>query len=670
MLAAITLFVVSSVLAPAALSVHPPDDGHHHPHNPPHRHSDDRSRFTTNRASDVVLPLPSEEDAFFFVVFGDRTGGPAAGVKVLAQAVEDTNLLEPDLVMTVGDLVEGYNERAEWMAQMREYKGIMDRLLCPWFPVSGNHDIYWRPNETAPAGGGQHEADYEMHFGPLWYAFEHKNAWFIALYSDEGNPETGEKDFNKPEAQRMSDAQLTWLQETLAKAKDAEHVFLFLHHPRWLGGNYGDDWQKVHRALVEAGNVTAVFAGHIHHMRSDPKDGIEYVTLATVGGAQESLAPEAGYLHQFHVVTVRKEQVAMACLPVGGVMDVRAITGQVSEECARLAQTWPSFDGPIEVKRSGEAECVMRVTVSNPTSRPIEVTVAPESGDSRWMFGPDHDHQVVEPAGTAAFEFHVSRVGHAVDHTWRSPELVVDADYLTEGARFAIPTKRVPLPLAVDLPAPSVPGDENALATDGRGACLRVAAESLRVPDGPMTLEAWCRTDSIDGRIGLVTKTENSDYGIFVNEGVPSFSIFLGDRYAEVKAPRTMLPLGGWTHIAGVYDGKEVRLYVNGALVSKVERSGRRKTNGLPLYVGADVDGNGNPMSFFHGQIDEVRVSSVARYAGERVNVPRRHASDDSTLLLLHMDALQGPWAHDASPSAAHATVRGAAAIGKALPDE
>ncbi|MEZ6164979.1 MAG: hypothetical protein R3B67_11140 [Phycisphaerales bacterium] len=46
--------------------------------------------------------------------------------------------------------------------------------------------------------------------------------------------------------------------------------------------------------LVEAGNVAAVFAGHIHYMRYDGKrDGIEYVSLTT-GGHQRETVPDAG----------------------------------------------------------------------------------------------------------------------------------------------------------------------------------------------------------------------------------------------------------------------------------------------------------------------------------------------------------------------------------------
>ena len=112
-------------------------------------------------------------------------------------------------------------------------------------------------------------------------------------------------------------------------------MFVFLHHPRWIGGGYGDDWQRVHELLAAAGNVRAVFAGHIHHMRYDgPRDGIEYFTLATTGGHQSAAAPEAGYLHHYLLVTVRENQLAVAALPVGSAFDPRSITPDVSRRRA------------------------------------------------------------------------------------------------------------------------------------------------------------------------------------------------------------------------------------------------------------------------------------------------------------------------------------------------
>ncbi|GMU82633.1 MAG: hypothetical protein AMXMBFR47_25040 [Planctomycetota bacterium] len=624
---------------------------HHHHANAPHPKTSDASRFTTNRTG-LALPLPTEQDAFTFVVFGDRTGGPATGVSVLADAVRDTNLLEPDFVITVGDLVEGYNAEEAWLTQMREYRSIMDHLLCPWFPVAGNHDVYWRgPSDKRPAG--ENEKLYEMHFGPLWYAFEHKNSWFVVLFSDEGNPTTGEKNFNKPDCQKMSPEQFEWLGATLKKAKGADHVFLFLHHPRWLKANYGDDWDRVHELLKSAGNVTAVFAGHIHKMRYDgPRDGIEYVTLATVGGGQSGVAPEAGYLHQFHVVTVRKQQVALAALPVGEVMDVREITGRLMEECGALAKLPVKIAPQLQFAGDRSVDAEIATTISNPASRPIEVTLTLDSDDSRWRYGPDHVHAVLEPGAARDFRFKVDRGAGAVDDSLRPLDLIVDIDYLAEGHRYAIPTRRIEVPAGLKSLRPAAPAEEAWLRLNGRDECLQVESGDISLPSGPMTLECWMNARAFSGRTGLVTKTESSDYGIFVSDGTPAFSIHVGGSYAEVKGEPRSLSAGAWHHIAGVYDGAQVRLYVDGRLVKSLDRKGERKTNKLPLTIGADVTREGGATSFFDGAIDAVRLSDVARYSGERFTPARRLPTDDDAVLLLNMDGLVGPWLLDESAAA------------------
>ena len=168
----------------------------------PHARLDDDERFLTDREGARTFPLPDPAaDAFQFVVFGDRTGGPAEGIRILEQAVVDANLLGPDLVMTVGDLIQGYNKPKKWMLEMKEFKAYMDKLRMPWFPVAGNHDLYGEVVDGLRQLA--HAERYEKHFGPLWYWFEHKKCGFVVLHTDETNPKTGEASFTDAASVRI-----------------------------------------------------------------------------------------------------------------------------------------------------------------------------------------------------------------------------------------------------------------------------------------------------------------------------------------------------------------------------------------------------------------------------------------------------------------------------------
>src|SRR4051794_11564104 len=60
------------------------------------------------------LRLNNDPAEFQFAVVSDRTGGHRA--RVFSRAVDQLNLMQPEFVVSVGDLIEGYTENREEMA--------------------------------------------------------------------------------------------------------------------------------------------------------------------------------------------------------------------------------------------------------------------------------------------------------------------------------------------------------------------------------------------------------------------------------------------------------------------------------------------------------------------------------------------------------------------------
>src|SRR5262245_66398415 len=72
------------------------------------------------------LRLNNDPADFRFVIVSDRTGGHRA--KIFSRAVEQINLLQPEFVVCVGDLIEGYKEDAAKLAdEWRELQGYVNR---------------------------------------------------------------------------------------------------------------------------------------------------------------------------------------------------------------------------------------------------------------------------------------------------------------------------------------------------------------------------------------------------------------------------------------------------------------------------------------------------------------------------------------------------------------
>ncbi len=108
-----------------------------------------------------------------------------------------------------------------------------------------------------------------------------------------------------------------------------------------------------------------------------------------------------------------------------------------------------------------------------------------------------------------------------------------------------------------------------------------------------------------------------------------------------------------WTHVAGVYDGAQLRLYVDGKLQMSEPIAGVHKPSRLPFVVGADPMavtplGEVSVNNHFRGIIKSVRISSAAIYTNDFDPPSQLDAARETTVLVLSFNRGEHSYARDA----------------------
>lgn len=314
-----------------------------------------------------------------FAIVSDRTGGHRPGV--FERAVDKLNLLAPDFVICVGDLIEGYTtDTAEIDRQWAEFTGFSDTLEPPFRYVPGNHDLANQELNDA----------WRARFGDTYYSFVHANCLFLCLNTED------------PSGGHLSPAQLKTMAGALDQHPDVRWTFVFMHQPLWTY-THDTGWDEMERLL--ASRPHTVFAGHMHQYLRELRNGVEYIMLGTTGGGGPMRGVNYGEVDHVTWVTVDDGAPHIAHLELDGIWDTEMFTPEFEATFAPViaqrplvampvlwsGRTFTEADATLQLHNDSPYRLTLTAYVDNPAEglsiSPafFQTTLAPDEVQSRSL---------------------------------------------------------------------------------------------------------------------------------------------------------------------------------------------------------------------------------------------------------------------------------------------
>lgn len=361
-------------------------------------------------------PVNNAPGVFRFAIVADRSGGIRPGV--FEGAVSKLKLLQPEFVMSVGDLIDGYTTDPKvWNAQWLEFEKIIGRLDLPFYYIPGNHDI----------SNPELLSTWKQRRGDPWFSFVYQKVLFIGLHTEDR------------EGGGLGAEQIAWARKTLAGHADVRWTMLFFHRPLWLEAKQAG-YEEVAAALQ--GRPYTVFSGHLHHYLKGERDGMSHYGLATTGGGSKNRGVEFGEFDHVTWVTMKPDGPIVVNLKLDGIIPGDVVTEATHPRLDALREgTWFRTAPVVHI-----APTFQRLTLPfqflNPTDHPLHVSgqLAPVAG---VRFEPAQINHVVPPQQTDAVPVEIIAEGPSAsihDLNEAAAALVLTGSYEVNGQKLSLPT--------------------------------------------------------------------------------------------------------------------------------------------------------------------------------------------------------------------------------------
>ncbi len=195
--------------------------------------------------------------------------------------------------------------------------------------------------------------------------------------------------------------------------------------------------------------------------------------------------------------------------------------------------------------------------------------------------------------------------------TWNDLANTTNLGYIVEYGGMATDIVQTPSYTVTMNVAATEPG--NALNLDGTDDYVNIPDTNSLDLTTNYTIEAWVKPETFSNLAGIVSKYQTGSsfgYTLRLNGTAP----YTGIDFDEKSTANGILTANKWYHIAAVKNGSTRTLYVNGVSVALTGTGLTTAANTDPVKIGCDFSAR-----YFDGNIDEVRIWSVARSQSEIV---------------------------------------------------
>ena len=184
-----------------------------------------------------------------------------------------------------------------------------------------------------------------------------------------------------------------------------------------------------------------------------------------------------------------------------------------------------------------------------------------------------------------------------------------------------------------------------ALEFDGSNDKIVIPNDASLNPTNAITLEAWINVAEWDNNIwgdNIISKQSgNPDCGYNLTcgeNGRIQFTISAGNGWKDVNTG-SVLGLDQWYHVAGVYNGTSMKIYVNGIMQSEISVTDPINISTNELDLGENPEWTNR---MFKGKLDEVRIWNIARTDAEIQSAMNNELVGDETGLIAYYNFNEG----------------------------